>query len=116
MVGSSQFHKTVTPSTLSSHLVTYSLRRPEFAMPRSRMFFVIIVSLVLSIAASCNRGPGRVKQPGINASQAGKLAMEQYDTNKDGKVAGDELEKAPSLKAALKNLDTDGDGAVSAEE
>jgi hypothetical protein len=42
--------------------------------------------------------------------------MEQYDTNGDGKVAGEELEKAPSLKAALKRLDTDGDGGVSASE
>jgi hypothetical protein len=57
-----------------------------------------------------------VKQPSINASSAGKLAMEQYDANGDGKVAGDELEKAPSLKAALPRLDTDGDGGVSADE
>jgi hypothetical protein len=42
--------------------------------------------------------------------------MEMYDTNGDGKVAGDELEKAPSLKAALPRLDTDGDGGVSAAE
>jgi hypothetical protein len=42
--------------------------------------------------------------------------MEQYDANHDGKVAGDELEKAPSLKAALSRLDTDGDGGVSADE
>jgi hypothetical protein len=47
---------------------------------------------------------------------AGKAAMEQYDTDKDGKVAGDELQAAASLQAALKNLDTNGDLAVSAEE
>jgi len=42
--------------------------------------------------------------------------MNEYDTNKDGKVAGDELTKAPSLRAALVKLDTNGDKAVSAEE
>jgi hypothetical protein len=42
--------------------------------------------------------------------------MEEYDTNGDGKVAGDELEKAPALKAALPRLDTDNDGGVSADE
>ena len=42
--------------------------------------------------------------------------MSQYDTDGDGVVKGEELEKAPSLKAALKNLDTDSDGGVSASE
>lgn len=44
------------------------------------------------------------------------MAMEYYDTNGDGNVAGDELEKAPGLKAALPRLDTNGDGAVNADE
>ncbi len=82
----------------------------------SMPFSLALASLLLATAASCQRGPAPVKQPSINASSAGKLAMEQYDTNQDGKVAGDELEKAPSLKAALKRLDTDGDGGVSADE
>jgi hypothetical protein len=85
-------------------------------MPHCPKFFALTMSLVLAAAVSCQRGPAPVKQPYINASQAGKLAMEQYDKDGDGKVAGDELENAPSLKAALKNLDTDGDGAVSADE
>jgi hypothetical protein len=42
--------------------------------------------------------------------------MELYDTNGDGNVAGDELEKAPALKAALPRLDTNGDKGVSADE
>jgi hypothetical protein len=77
---------------------------------------LVVVSLLLAATTSCQRGPAVVKQPSISPSSAGKLAMEQYDTNHDGKVAGDELEKAPSLKAALPRLDTDGDGAVSADE
>jgi hypothetical protein len=42
--------------------------------------------------------------------------MELYDTNGDGVVSGDELEKSPALKAALARLDTNGDHAVSADE
>lgn len=42
--------------------------------------------------------------------------MEQYDSNNDGKVSGDELEKAPSLLAALPRLDANKDGAVTASE
>jgi len=75
-----------------------------------------LASLFLATAVSCNRGPSRIKQPSINASSAGSLAIEQYDTNHDGKIAGDELEKAPALKAALPRLDTDNDGGVTAAE
>ena len=57
-----------------------------------------------------------MKQPTINASRAGTLAMGMYDKNGDGKVAGDELDQAPALKAALSRLDTNGDGGVSADE
>lgn len=65
---------------------------------------------------SCSSTPSRVQQPGINAEAAGAMAMEMYDTNADGKVAGDELEKAPGLKALLGTADTNKDGALTAEE
>src|SRR6476646_6372152 len=83
---------------------------------RSILSTLALTSLFLATTISCQRGPGRATQPSINPSSAGKLAMEEYDANHDGKVAGDELEKAPSLKAALPRLDTDGDGGVSADE
>src|SRR5215207_10133479 len=85
---------------------------PRCSMPTRLTFFLMFLATTIS----CRRGPARVKQPSIDASSAGKLAIEQYDTNQDGKVAGAELEKAPSLKAALPRLDTDGDGGVSADE
>jgi hypothetical protein len=64
----------------------------------------------------CNTGPSPIRPPDIDAAGAGEAAMEQYDTNGDGAVAGDELEKAPSLKAALATLDQDSDGRVTADE
>ncbi len=74
------------------------------------------VCLIAFVAAGCPGKPARIHPPSINAGSAGSAAMKQYDLNGDGKVAGEELEKAPSLKAALARLDTNGDGAVSADE
>jgi hypothetical protein len=82
----------------------------------STLCLLTLASLLLIATTSCNRGPAAVKQPSINASSAGKLAMEQYDKNGDGVVSGAELDQAPGLKAALKTLDTNGDGGVSADE
>ena len=42
--------------------------------------------------------------------------MKQYDTNGDGKIAGAELDKAPSLKAALNQIDTSGSKTITAEK
>jgi len=82
----------------------------------SKFFTIVSASFIVSAAVSCNRGPAPLKQPYIDASSAGKMAMEQYDKDGDGKVAGAELDHAPALKAAIKNLDTDSDGGVSAAE
>jgi hypothetical protein len=57
-----------------------------------------------------------VRQPYIDPSDAGQQAMEIYDTDGDGRVAGAELEKAPGLKAALPRLDSNSDNAVTADE
>ena len=65
---------------------------------------------------SCGGGPTPIRPPAIDASDAGYAAMELYDTNGDGKVVGDELDKAPGLKAAMATLDADQDGKVAAEE
>ena len=46
---------------------------------------------------------------------AGAKAIEMFDTNKDGKLSGAELEQCPSLKAAVARMDTTGQGAITAE-
>ena len=60
--------------------------------------------------------PRRILPPKIDPEKAADRAIEQYDTNKDGKIAGKELDGAPALKAAIGNLDTDYDGAVTRDE
>jgi hypothetical protein len=74
------------------------------------------VAAAALLLGACSSTPSRVHQPGIDAEGAGATAMEMYDTNADGKVAGDELEKAPGLKAMLATADADKDGALTAEE
>ena len=83
---------------------------------RFKMLGVVVVGLAFLVGWGCSGRPSRVHPPSINASAAGPAAMEQYDTNKDGKVAGDELQKAPSLRDAIVRLDKNKDGGVSADE
>ncbi len=81
-----------------------------------RLVVAVICVTILAGWGCWNRGPSRLHPPGISASAAGSGAMEQYDTNSDGKVCAEELDKAPALKAALKNLDKNNDGCVDAGE
>jgi hypothetical protein len=80
-----------------------------------RSLLVAVAGLTLLCASACSNTPPRVEQPGISSS-ASSDAMKQYDTDGDGKIAGEELDKAPALKGSLANLDANGDGAISADE
>jgi len=82
---------------------------------RSKTMSVTLAALATVAVAACSKTPSRVYPPGINPN-AGDDAIKQYDANGDGKIAGEELDKAAGLKGALKNLDTNGDGAVTADE
>ena len=68
------------------------------------------------VITGCGRGPARVKQPSIDPTAAGARALEAYDTNRDGAIAGGELDASPSLKAALARFDANQDGGISAAE
>lgn len=75
----------------------------------------LTAALAIACVAGCSRAPGRVELPAF-ASGAGAAALAEYDTNKDGKISGDELAKAASLKSALEQIDADKDKAVTADE
>jgi hypothetical protein len=47
---------------------------------------------------------------------AAAAALDQYDTNHDGSIAGPELDKSPGLKSALPTTDADRDGKLTATE
>jgi len=77
---------------------------------------VLAVLPVFSSLMGCgNSVPPRVVPDLPDASAASK-AMELYDTNHDGFLDEQELEKTPGLKAALKQVDTNKDGKVSEQE
>lgn len=57
-------------------------------------------------------GPRRVYPPGINAVAAGKRAIEMFDTDKDGKLSGKELDECPGLKSACTPTATGGPSTV----
>ncbi len=75
-----------------------------------------IVLAGLLVAVGCNNSQSRVGAPSFSASGAASRAMQQYDTDNDGKLNAAELDKCPAIKSALSLIDTDGDGAVSKDE
>ena len=72
--------------------------------------------IMLLMVVGCSGGPAAVEMPNFDPDGAAEQALVLYDTDKDGFVAGEELENAPSLRAAIKTLDADKDGRVSEEE
>jgi hypothetical protein len=75
-------------------------------------FYFPAAVLVLNIG--CSRRVCDMKMQ-IDAKRAGMAAIAQFDSNKDGKIDGEELDKCPGLKAAIPRLDPDGQGYVTSD-
>jgi hypothetical protein len=81
------------------------------------VFFVGCIILCIGIYNFMSGDLGLTHPPSpFNASIASTRAMELYDTNKDGKISGAELDQAPSLKAALIILGTDKDRGITSKQ
>ncbi len=85
-------------------------------MSRQVASFFVVVICVAVVVGCWSRLPPRVRAPRINAAAAGEAAIEQYDTDGDGAISGEELEKAPSLKRASRQIDRNDDGKINAKE
>ncbi len=77
--------------------------------------FAIGLSLSAVMSAGCDKQPNRLDLPGYKSS-AGQHAIAEYDSNKDGKISGDELKKSAALNSALDLIDSNKDGAITGEE
>ena len=75
-----------------------------------------MLAVVALVMVGCwGGGPSRVVAPEVNASAAAAEALAQYDTNKDGKIAGAELDAVPALKLALPKLNPGGNSVDAAQ-
>jgi hypothetical protein len=79
-----------------------------------RSMAVCMLALCFVITVGCSGKPARLLPPPIDALAAGTMAIEMYDTDKDGKISGAELDKCPALKAAMTQIDTTGDKTITA--
>jgi hypothetical protein len=85
-------------------------------MPLDCKRLVKLLAVVsFALAPGCDLGPPRVPGPDFNSSAEAKKAVQLYDTNKDGRISGDELDACPGLKAALKVMGTDRDRGITSE-
>ncbi len=83
---------------------------------RMRKCFVVAGCASLLGLTGCSGGPMALKQASIDADASTQRAMEAYDKNGDGFIAGEELDLSPAIKSAMQRVDVNGDGQVSAEE
>ena len=77
---------------------------------------LLLIALVLQVSCGRHQEPERLVPPKIDAAAAGREAVQQYDQNGDGAIAGEELDAAPALRAAFMNLDRNQDGRATADE
>ncbi|MGA2031829.1 MAG: EF-hand domain-containing protein [Thermoguttaceae bacterium] len=77
---------------------------------------ITLVAIVFCASFGCSaKSRSRAYPPAIDPNAAQK-AMELYDSDKDGFLDKAELEKVPGLKAAIEQVDTNHDGKISADE
>ncbi|MCA9269495.1 MAG: hypothetical protein KDA41_13535, partial [Planctomycetales bacterium] len=56
-----------------------------------------LVLAILFCLAGCDRKPTAAKPPALDPAAIAAGAMTAYDSNGDGQISGDELEKAASV-------------------
>jgi hypothetical protein len=86
------------------------------------MSFLAVRGVLLGIglgflaSAGCSQGPSRIKPLTVDPAGAAAKALETYDKDGDGALAGKELDASPGLKAAIAEIDSNQDKKLSQEE
>jgi len=68
------------------------------------------------VLGGCSGLPDPPDKADLDPAKAGRLAIEEFDANKDGKIDSDEIKKSPGLMESLETMDDDGDGSLTAGE
>lgn len=84
--------------------------------PRRVFALALLTCLTVSSGCSCSRLPPPPDWPELDPGEAARLAIEQYDTDSDGRIGPEELKASPPLTEAMETMDADGDGALTEEE
>jgi hypothetical protein len=80
------------------------------------LLLVCLPVALVALLAGCSRRPHNGHGGSwLNPEPIGRAAMEELDTNKDGKIDRLELEKCPGLKAAVDKIDPRGTGEITAK-
>jgi hypothetical protein len=84
------------------------------SMHNTRVSFLWLSSLAVFIG--CSSTPSRVHPVQVDSSAASSAAIEMYDKDGDGAIAGKELDAVPGIKKHVDRYDSDGDGRVTRDE
>jgi hypothetical protein len=75
----------------------------------------LALGVLLLASVGCSWGKQERMPQSKFSSSAGADAIKTYDTDKDGKISGAELDKCPALKAAMAEVDPSGKGEITAD-
>ena len=78
-------------------------------------YLKLLMLLFFSCVLGCTE-QGDPPPPRFDAHAIGRAAMVEFDKNRDGKIAGSELDGCPGLKAAVDQIDRSGLGEITAEK
>jgi hypothetical protein len=82
---------------------------------RLRLTFAALVGWL--VLGGCSTPPPTGPElPELDAAAAAERAMSDYDTDRDGHIAGAELQQSPPLNDAHQRIDRDGDAKLSRQE
>lgn len=76
----------------------------------------LTAAAVLWLLSGCTGKLPALRPPEFDPQAAAVAAIDQYDTNADGRIDELELKSAPGITSALERLDSNQDGAVTADE
>lgn len=93
------------------------MRGPESAPIAARLAgLAILLSAGTLLLTGCAASRAPAPLPQVDAADAVRQALAEYDQNKDGVLDARELQRCPALRGAIARIDRDSDGRLSTRE